>query len=188
MSVEIFRPRPDDGTDPPRPNPFPSGCVEVDPDPHSPNEYFGGSLKTWTLDSCSHVVAGIVVRPETHITGEPGEDEPGDTAIASAHGVRAMNIAAENDEEPCMRHYGRVTLGHDGDARAVFCSNHAGGSAQETHEGLLFLARQTRSQIFAGQPKFLETGDAAILTAIATPDWQEVHLVTHAQRCWGPQF
>lgn len=161
---------PIDPVDPPR------DCVEADPEGTLPD-----GLHEWSLDTCPMVLVGMVSsRPAEHTPPETIGATAGDACVATLHGARAVNLTNATGDEPCMMHYGRVTIGPDGDARRFMCTTH--GDDPETHELLRFIGRR---EFLAGP--LVRPGDAALVTTLRAPDWREVILFSHKNRCKGFQ-
>ena len=138
-------------------------------------------LKKWSLDTCPLVLVGMVVsRPEEHTPPGTVGATAGDACISTIHGARAVNRTNGPTDEPCVRHYGRVEIAPDGDARRFMCTNHMGDP--ETHEVLRFIGRKEH---LAGP--LVRPGDAAMVTTLRAPDWREAIYFSHKNRCIGFQ-
>ncbi len=177
MALVDFRPDftiPDDPESPPDPD----GCPFVD------EPFLLPEFKRWTLDTCPQVLCGIVIRPEEHVfEGMTSGVTAGDASPATLHGARTSPDVAGNDDEPCMRHYGRTTLAPNGDARRFMCTDYRDGAGPETHELLPFV----RFNLDLMGP-LIERGDMAMLTTLQAPGWHEAILLSHAKLCRGAGF
>ncbi len=137
----------------------------------------------WSLDTCPMVLVGMVAsRPEEHTPPGTAGAPAGGACIATLHGARAVNRTNGPEDEPCMIHYGRLTIAPDGDARRFMCTDHAEGDPA-THEVLRAIGRKEN---LAGP--LVKGGDAFMFTALRAPDWREVILFSHKNRCIGPQI
>ena len=150
------------------------GCSFVD------EPFFNEELSAWSLDTCPQVLCGFVNRPEEHVFAQDAGVAAGDSSPATLHGARAELDRAENDEEPCKRHYGRTTLTPEGDVRHFMCTDYGDNDGPETHELLPFVR-------FEGDNTngVVEQGDMAMLTTLRAPNWHEVIFLSHAKRCRG---
>lgn len=141
-------------------------------------------LKRWSLDTCPLVLVGMVAsRPEEHTPSGTVGATAGDACIATIHGARAVNRTNGPTDEPCVRHYGRVEIAPDGDARFFMCTDH--GEVEEprvTHEVLPFIGRKEQ---IAGP--LVQPGDAAMVTTLRAPEWREAIYFSHKNRCIGFQ-
>lgn len=149
--------------------------------PHPDEPFTLSGLKRWTVDLCPQVLCGLVNRPEEHVFPfMTAGATSGDMSPATLHGARAEWSPAGNADEPCKRHYGRVTVAPDGDARFFMCTDYTEGPGPETHELLPFV----RFQLDLMGP-LVDPGDMGMLTTLRAPDWNEVILLSHAERCGG---
>lgn len=151
-----------------------------------PEDIDAEQRKKWSLDLCQNAIFTAALRPEEHFPepGGPGSDgfEPGFFELRSTHPIRAVEMPNPEGAEVCRYHYGKITIGANGDARPLFCSLSFSqqDSFQRTTALIPFVQVEPDSN---GQ---IEHGSTGLLGAYHAPWWTEAIFHTKPRVCGLP--
>ncbi len=144
------------------------GCIPARDVRPAPN------VRRWTIDLCPYVVFGVRKRDD------PNDPERGRWDLVSSHPVRAVwRAPTSNSDEVCQHHRGHVTIGPDGHAQPIWCSDPSAGPFRQLHFGRMFIAGA------AARVELGEIGRAGVFGRYHAPYWFEAVLFGTVARCGG---
>ena len=132
-------------------------------------------MRRWTLDLCPFIAFGV--RKQTDVL----DPERGRWGLVSTHKNRAVAVTPlVNQEEVCRHHRGHMTIGPDGHAQPIWCSDPADSQFRQLHMGRMYLAAAD------AMPELGEPGRAGVFGRYHAPYWFEAILFGSVTRCGAP--